>query len=242
MPWGAVVAAGIGAVSAHQQQQSAEEAAMMGATATQQQYDIADRQTQIAEEQWERFKNTFAPIEDEIARIAMEKPDYQGAEGRATADIEMAYGKTAEQRGRELGRYGMDPSMGRARSRREAEYRDKAKSEVLARNLAREQEEDKAWSRKFTASQLGRNLPAESRAGMSAASRGYGAVANRQYGLADQYGRGASRGYQAAGYWGGRAAQNWGGGSGSGTTTGMTEDFGEYVDTGYGPVVDIENV
>lgn len=208
--WGAVAGAAISYLGAKESADASEAAMAQQGRAADRQAEVAERQQDIADEQWERFKEVFAPLEDEIVASAMEEPDYAKAEGRATADVQGAFARSEEATARAAGRYGLDPSSGRYDEMRRVNALDRTKTEVQQRNLAREQEDDKAWARKVAASSLGRGLPADARAGLSAAGRTYGDQAGMYGRQAQDFASQAGSGMQAAGYWTGRAIDSWG--------------------------------
>lgn len=194
---------------------SAEKQADAMSGAMGQQTALLQRQVEMAEEQWARFQEVYGPLEDSIVAEAMEEPDYAGAAGRATTDVRKAYGTAEESRRREMGRYGLDPSMGRSTSMIDKGKRSEALAEVGARNLARQTEEDKSWAKKIAAASLGRGLPADAAMMMSSAASQYG----QQAGV---YGQQAQAGYQAGGYWFGRGLDYWSQDNGSTNYSGMS--------------------
>ncbi len=152
------------------------------------------QQIRIAKYQFKRFKEFYAPIEERLAETAAAGPDIPGALGRASTDVAVSFDKARDIEARRMGRYGIDPSMGRGRGIEREFTQKRAMAEVSARNLAREQEEDKSWARQLTFLQTGKGLPAQ-------ASAGYGAAAAQ----AQQTAENAAAGFGAAGYWGQKA-------------------------------------
>jgi hypothetical protein len=165
-----------------------------------QQTQYMQQQADIAAEQWDRFKETFAPLEDEIVSIAMEGPDIEGAVGEARADVQQAFQRTGDIRRREMGRYGIDPFSGRGEEIARTDDLERTKAEVFASNKAREAEEDKDWSRKLVASSLGRGIPGD-------VTSTFGNVARQYGGMSDKYRESAGRGFQTAGYHFGKAME-----------------------------------
>lgn len=201
------------------------------------QYGLAERELEMAEEQWDRFKEYYAPVEEALSEEAMEGPQYEKAEGQAIADTEMAYDKIKDERERTMGRYGIDPSSGRYADIEGEESRNKAKSEILARNVAREQEDDKTWSRKFAFSQMGRGLQSAAAGTVGDAGRAVGGIADSYGKMAEAASRRSAQGAEAIGYWGTQAANNNNSFRYTGNDGGTTDQGDKYKNTDRGPVI-----
>ena len=197
--WGQLISAGLSYLGARQSRRASQAAAGR-------EDEYRGQQAEIAKEQWQRFKEIFAPLEDEIVRQSMDPGEYERLKGQATTDVRAAYGRAEGARRRELGRYGLRPDSGRFAGLERETAVNQVRDEVSARNLA----DDRMWAKKIAAASLGRGLPAQAMGGFQSVAGAYG---NR----AIAAGQNASRGYQAAGYWLGKAVDGWGPGD-SGTS------------------------
>jgi len=183
------------------------------------QVGIMGRQQDMAEEQWARFQEVFAPVEDELVADAMAEPDYAQAEGQAVSDVQQSFGKAEEARRREMGRYGLDPSMGRSEGMAQRQDIEKAKAEVGGRTMARREEDDKAWAKKIAVTSLGKGLQSNAQTALSDVGRGYGNLAT---GAAQS----AAAGNQAAGYWAGQAVNSFNKQGETPSNTGFNSSYG----------------
>lgn len=183
----AAITAAAAAYSAYKGGQAADSATALSGKA-------ARQQTRLARYQFERFKEFYEPIEERLSARALEGPDIEGALGRASTDVAVSFDKAADIEARRMGRYGIDPSMGRGRGMERELSQNRALAEVHARNLAREQEEDKSWARQLTMLQTGKGMPAQASAGLTAAGQAYG-------NLASVHSRQAQAAGGALGYW-----------------------------------------
>jgi len=229
--WGAVIGGALSLIGAKQASDASKSAQAQQGQYMDRQTAVAEKQQNIADEQWQRFLDVYAPLEDQIVAEAQQAPDYAKAEGWATSDVNKAFAQSEAATARAAGRYGLDPSSGRYSDMRRVTELDRAKAEVGARNAARQQEDDKMWARKIAASSLGRGLPATATSTLGQAGQTYGEQAKTYGEQATQYGMQAGNAMGAAGYWAGRAVDSYGDNTGqnvsgiSGVDTGSQQDL-----------------
>lgn len=128
-------------------------------------YDLADRQLVIAEEEYARYKEKYAPCEDalaaEICAMECEPPDYDTRADRATRDVRIQFSRAREQVLRSRNRYCFADTMRSVCDMAKAE----ALATVQARDLAYRYAEtryelldEKRWNRRLAIFQLGRDI------------------------------------------------------------------------------------
>lgn len=211
MPVAAAVAmVAVGAASAYSSNKSQKAALAQAGAADALQYEIASRQLDIGEEQWDLYKDTYLPLEREIAAMAEEPPDYAGARRRAIRDVEGQFSVAEDITNRNMTRYGINPASPQYVETNRNFGVHRAAARAGAVNESRRQEDDKQWARRITAVGLGKGLPSAANSAYGAAGNIYGRSADRYTALAGQYGQGISGGMQAIGYGFGQLANNWG--------------------------------
>lgn len=147
------------------------------------QADAAGTQAQISLDQWNRYKELYGPLEEQMIEDvnALPGPDYQGARDRATADVVQSYSKARGMLGRDMARMGMNPGSGAALDRLQRGGLEFTKANIQGRNASRLQEDEKAYRNlqaKGSVASMGRGLPSSAMQGLSSAAAGYGNVAN----------------------------------------------------------------
>jgi hypothetical protein len=95
-----------------------------------------------------------APVRDKFFAEAGKGPDYEGAMGRASADVGMAYRDADAIARRSMSRMGTGPNSGQMAGMQTAIGLDRARATVGARDQARRYEDDKSFGRMSTAMQL----------------------------------------------------------------------------------------
>lgn len=174
--------------------------------------DAQAYQGEIALDQWDRYKTTFAPLEDAMVAEAKDydSPEqYEKAAGEASATVASQFGKARDRLTRTPG---LDPSSAGFGASMVGLDLAQAATDATAQNAARDRVKGTAYERKVNAISLGKGLPANAAAGF--ASAGVGAannalVANQQYnqnaksaaGLGE-LARGAYSAYQKSGGFG----------------------------------------
>jgi hypothetical protein len=209
---GAIAGAAVAAVGVISSSNSANAANATAKDGMKMQKNIAGRQLDMADEQYDRYLDLYGDLEKGIVYEAQKGVDYEEAVGTASADVAQAFDKSHEIAKRDLTRYGMDPSSGRF-AELESDYtNNRALAEVGARNMARQQVDDESWAKQLTAMNLGKGLPSDAANMMNSAASGYGNYTAQMNNMANQYSQSASKGMQAFG-----SSMNnvdWGGGYG----------------------------
>lgn len=136
-------------------------------------------QAEIARDQWDRYKQVYAPLEDRLVGEAMDYGQpwrYDAAASQAAATVNQQYDKARQQMQRTPG---LDPSSGAFAAGLAGLEMNRAASSAGAQNLARKQVDDTAYARKHTAVGLGKGLD-------TAASSALGGLATYHSGQAQQ--------------------------------------------------------
>ena len=136
-------------------------------------------QAEIARDQWDRYKQVYAPLEDRLVGEAMDYGQpwrYDAAASQAAATVNQQYDKARQQMQRTPG---LDPSSGAFAAGLAGLEMNRAASSASAQNAARKQVEDTAYARKHTAVGLGKGLD-------TAASSALGGLTNYHANQAQQ--------------------------------------------------------
>lgn len=136
---------------------------------TDKQYDIADRQMKIAEEEYARYKTNYVPCEDalneEICALELPETDYQTYANRAQADVVREFSSARSKLTRLKSRYCISDYI---TSNCELNV-EQAKAVTRARNIAyrfaesvQDKYDERRWSRKTNMLTHGRNIKSDS--------------------------------------------------------------------------------
>lgn len=177
-----MVAAAVGvasaAVGAAASSSAASKASKAQKRATDAQSAVADRQLQLAEDQWHRYLETYGPIEEQFVQ---ESVDYGSEANRERAAAEAGGAVTANYanlRERLASTPGLDPSgqnyLNAMRKIGVSEAAQKAAAETGARTSV----DDQARARMADAVSLGKGLPGNASAALSAAGNSYAGLAS----------------------------------------------------------------
>lgn len=150
--------------------------------------DAAKLQSEISREQWDRYKQIYAPMEDAYAKEAQDygSPErYAQEAGNASATVSDQFSKARDRLGRTPG---LDPSSAAYTSQVAGLNLSQAAVDATQQNAARRNVQDAAWARKTDALSLGKGLPAQASAGASGAASTLGNIANGQLNYAGQIG------------------------------------------------------
>lgn len=143
--------------------------------------DASRLQAQIAKDQWERYKQIYAPLEQDFVNESQnyDTPDqYQRSAGEASATVASQFGKA---RDRLMRTPGLDPSTGAYQSGMVGLELGQAAADATAQNNARQLVRDKARAYKTDALSLGKGLPANAMTGLSNAASS--SMAQAQFGM-----------------------------------------------------------
>lgn len=162
MPWG-VAAAVAGSVvsSAMSDDYGAEGANDASAAATR-------MQAQIAQEQWDKYKEIYEPLENRIVNEAAtyDTPTtYAKAAGDAQATVSQQYSKARDQLTRQPG---VDPSSAAYQASMVGLNMAEAAQGAVQQNAARQGVQDTAYARKQSAVAMGKGLDTTASAGLGA--------------------------------------------------------------------------
>jgi hypothetical protein len=140
--------------------------------------------SQIAGEQWQRYKDNYSPLETQVVGMAKDagsKEDYERAVGQTTADTRAAFGTMRGAQARESARMGLNPSDGQFTARQDKIGLAEAASLAGNQNRARQAVTADAWTKKMGALGMGQNLVNSAMGGLASAAGGQASMANAAY-------------------------------------------------------------
>lgn len=120
---------------------------------TQNEYSLEDREDILRRRKRER--GLFDPIQESIASLAQEGPDYEGAAARSDADVAQTFGVARGSEERRQRSYGVNPYSGRDSEGSRRGFNQEALAKVSGRQRSRVAEDDKDWSRRIAAMGMG---------------------------------------------------------------------------------------
>lgn len=146
--------------------------------------DAAMMQANIAQEQWDKYNEMYAPLEQKYIDEAQnyDSPEnFAKAAGDASATVSEQFSKARDRLGRTPG---LDPSSGAYTSSLVGLDLAQAASDATQQNAARQRVKDTAFARKTDTLSLGKGLPAQASAGLSNAATTMSSIAGQQTSLA----------------------------------------------------------
>lgn len=158
---------------------------------------IAQQQMDMAQEQYEYYKSTYLPLEQEIVESAglseTQQQEMVASAGLTTAN---AFDSSIAQRERNLQRMGINPNSGLYADNTRKNAISKAVAKANSQNSARAQAEEMDYTQKVAAVGLGKGMSSSVAGLMSSASSNYANQANAYANQASMYGQQASSGMQ----------------------------------------------
>jgi hypothetical protein len=133
--------------------------------------DATTLQSQIAKDQWDRYKTIYTPIENNLVTEAKnyDSPEnYARAAGDAQATVSEQFSKARDRLSRTPG---LDPSTPGAQANMMGLELAQATTDATQQNAARQRVKDTAFARKTDALSLGKGLPAQASAGLASVTR-----------------------------------------------------------------------
>lgn len=143
--------------------------------------DSTRTQAAIANDQWNRYKTIYAPLEDAMVSAAQNydtPAQYERAAGEASGAVSQAFGNARDRLTRTPG---LDPTSAAYTAGLADLDRTQAAADAVAQNTARKKVEDTAWARKSDMLSLGKGLPAQAASMLGSASAASAAQANAAY-------------------------------------------------------------
>ncbi len=126
-----------------------------------QQIDSSAFTTQQAKDQYNRYNDTFVPLENQVVSEA-ENYDSEAkqaqAAGQAGTDVQVATAQARDASGRSMARMGVNPASGRYQSTQDSLASQEALQEAGARNNAREGVKQYGIALRKDAANFGRNM------------------------------------------------------------------------------------
>jgi hypothetical protein len=166
-------AAVVGGVASHS-------AASKSAKASQAALDANAYQGEIATDQYEHYKGTYRPLEDQLVKDAQDydsQANYDKAAGDAQATVTTQLGLAKDRLARTPG---LDPSSAAAMSANADLELKGAAMGAAEQNKARENVKNMAYARKQDAVALGKGLVSNASSGLASATAGANAIAGAQ--------------------------------------------------------------
>lgn len=120
-----------------------------------------DQQSKIAGEQYDRYKSTFVPVEDQMVKDAMDYDSAQNIEKRkgiAAANVNQSFSNAAGQSARTLSRYGLNPNSSAFARENAKLFNQEALASAGAQTGAAFDTMDKGIALRAGAAQTGRGL------------------------------------------------------------------------------------
>lgn len=143
-------------------------------------------QSQIAKDQWDKYKEIYQPLEREMvdeAKNWLNQTRLDTAAGEAAQTVSSQFSKARDELSRQPG---MDPSSAAFQTGMIGLNLAEAANSATAQNSARKTVEDTAYTRKQSALALGKGLDATAASGLSSAASASLAQANAGYERASQ--------------------------------------------------------
>lgn len=144
--------------------------------------ESANTQARIGQEQWDRYKTVYAPLEDGMVADAQnfDTPQaYDQAASEAAASVNSSFGLERQRLTRTPG---LDPSSAAAQAANSRLGLAQASTGASAQNTARTGIRDKAWARRIDALSLGKGLAATASGALASATAANSSLAaNAQY-------------------------------------------------------------
>lgn len=204
---------------------------------------VAEAQAQqaaLAQEQWDRYKNLYSPLETQIVRQAQEgtsPAQYDRAAAEASATVGAQFGKARDRLGRTPG---LDPSSAAYQHGMIGLDIAQAAADATAQNAARQSVTDDGWNKQMAALSLGKGLPANAMSGLNSAASTAATMASHANSAASQNAQGFGQLGQAIGNMvgsftnNGNAGGSWLGGAFSGSKNGNGGTGLKYDASGWG--------
>lgn len=142
------------------------------------QLEIAAVQTDIMKQQWDRYLEVYAPVEDEWVASAMAGLPADYYVSRAAADVEQSFSMADAAGDRQAASYGIDPSSARYQAVEESEDIQKAAAKAGAMTNARMGVNDVDYQRQSDVVKTGKGIPTEAASIGASASNTLGGAAN----------------------------------------------------------------
>lgn len=142
--------------SQHQQEQSDEW--------QEQQMGLADKNSAIADEYYERMKEKFYPLQDKLAEQAMdynEEGNFQEMSARAMGDVNSQNELSRKNQAMQMAQYGVNPNSGAFAGANQAMNTMGAANAAAAGNRAYSAAKELGWNMGMGASGLGAGLPGQ---------------------------------------------------------------------------------
>lgn len=143
-------------------------------------------QSQIAKDQWDKYKEIYQPLEIEMvdeAKNWLNQTRLDTAAGEAAQTVSSQFSKARDELSRQPG---LDPTSAAFQTGMIGLNLAEAANSATAQNSARKNVEDTAYTRKQSALALGKGLDATAASGLSSAASASLAQANAGYARASQ--------------------------------------------------------
>ncbi len=187
----------LGAVSSYNSNKNAGKAIDQQGSSIAAQNAIAQQQMNMAQEQYEYYKSTYLPLEQEIVNDAgineTEQHEMVAAAGLTASN---SFDSAIQQRDRNLQRMGINPNSGAYASNTRKNAISKAVAKANSQNQARASAKLQDSAERTAMVGLGKGMPSAVGGLMNSASSNYANQANAYANQANMYGKQASGGMQ----------------------------------------------
>lgn len=163
---------------------ASDRASNRAASAQQGASDAVMLQAQIGAEQWDRYKQIYAPLELSMVDDAQKfdtPENFAKAAGEASATVSSQFSKARDRLARTPG---LDMSTPGSQAIMAGLDLAQAANDATQQNVARQKVKDISYARKTDALSLGKGLPAQASAGLSNAATTMSNIAGQQASLA----------------------------------------------------------
>lgn len=175
-----------------QDRQFAQENALWWRDMAKEQYD---KQNERADEYYNRWKDVYKPIEDQLVADVDRYNTSAEAERQAQAaigDYANAYAKQKQAQNMQMQSYGLNPTSGAYQAQNKALAFNQAGIEAMAANQARQAAEQLGWQKRMQMAAIGQQYIGNSQNQVNTATNASGSaggLANQSIGQASQFGQ-----------------------------------------------------
>lgn len=177
MAWPIVLGA-IGALGALSSARTASRAASNQEEALRSQTALAERQQDLTEEQYQRYLDLYAPVEEQYLAEVQRPVPYEALAGRAEGTVGREFDAQREALSRDMARYGVSPASQRSRALVQDASLTEAVARAQASNQARLAAEEQRRAGLENIMNYGKGMPMQAQNGLSAAGTAMSGVAS----------------------------------------------------------------
>lgn len=177
MSFGAIFGA-LGALGALSGSRTASRAARDQKEALRAQTALAERQQDLTEEQYQRYLDLYAPVEEQYLAEVQRPVPYEALAGRAEGTVGREFDAQREALSRDMARYGVSPASQRSMALVQDASLTEAVARAQASNQARLAAEEQRRAGLENIMNYGKGMPMQAQNGLSAAGTAMSGVAS----------------------------------------------------------------